>query len=234
MARELQEAAWCDWHRLLPTNDKVPAEFSRINPRGKEIDLCDPCSMVYDWIAPRVEQMLPFFDRAVLEALFNTGNTPADEKRDRVPAQLAITDGQDTASAAEPAPDAKLAKDGTRRGNPRNLGRWIDGIDQVRCCEDHPGANSPAVYWVKVENRGTHASKAHHKTAQECVWEQHPDHPVDLPYKCREHKVCAAFDNGAGYGFPSAAALRTHIFKADEANWEKADKDPAETSASAA
>jgi len=235
MARELQEATWCDWHRLLATPQKIEAAVVRLNPRGKEIDLCDPCAMIWDWLLPRIEQMLEFFDRNVLEALLNTGNPPADEKRDRVPAQLAITDEPAAASTIDSTQAVKGDKNTpTSRGGTTNRGRRITGELQVRCPLHHPGANSPSEYWVKVKDRGSHAASSHKLKPQEIDWVLPADGSLTLPHKCTEHKVCAVYDNGAGFGFPTKNALTTHRSKAAQSGWELANTDATETAAAAA
>lgn len=241
MAQRLVKEGTCDWCAQIDPGQQVPAQQTRISPTGKEIDVCDPCGYLADLGFPRLELMLRYFAPEVIERLLRVGRAPEDEKdkRSRGPAQLSIPTPTPTPTPApkpeaEKKPTSKPAGGSSGKKAVANRGRWVDGVDQMRCPEDHPGANSPAEYWVKVENRGSHAASSHNKLAQEIPWEEHPDHPVDLPHKCVEHKVCAAYDNGAGFGFPSKQALATHVFKSNEAGWEKADKDAAETSAPAA
>lgn len=224
MAQELLTRNTCDWHGALEDAQVVEAVHVRISPKGKAHDLCEPCCMIFDWAMPRLPQVLSFLNTEVIERLLQSGREAGD-KPGRQPAQLALPGAATAAKAdAAKAPDISPATKSVA-----NRGRWIDGEPQVRCPLKHPGANSPKKYWVKVSDRGSHAASSHQIKPQEINWVLPDDDSVNLPHKCTDHKVCAAYDNGAGYGFPTPSALATHKTKAKQSGWELADTDTTAT-----
>ncbi|MFE2538975.1 hypothetical protein [Actinacidiphila glaucinigra] len=233
MARQITQLALCDWHQALPQPQQAEATQIRTNPQGKENDLCDPCAMVYDFFMPRAEEVLTFLDPTVLEAFFRAGHTPVQDKPDRVPVQIAIpvtaaADDKappDTATAKAARPSAKAPKASKAAKN----GRWLPGVDQVRCPLTHR-AGSPQDYWVKLRDRGSHAKSSHKLLGPQIAYElpdpdQVGDEAYDLTIKCFDHKVCA---EAGGYGFKDKHGLHCHRIKAT--TWERAHHgDAAET-----
>ncbi|MGW3860390.1 hypothetical protein ACWEDZ_02750 [Streptomyces sp. NPDC005047] len=231
MAHRLIQENLCDWHSALQAPAEVEAVHSRVNPQGKENDLCEPCAMIFDWLVPRFHQVLTFFDHDVLEALFRAGRTPADETPAR-PAQLAITesDGSPMAVAPAPKPEPKKPPGKAAAEESYGHGEWQPGVEQVRCPLTHR-VGSPAEYWVRVRDRGSHAKSSHKLLGPQVAWElpdpeRAGDEAFDLPVKCFEHKVCA---EAGGYGFENENGLRLHRIKT--AQWEKTPmrKDATET-----
>ncbi|WP_329271764.1 hypothetical protein [Streptomyces sp. NBC_01451] len=226
MANRITTSQTCDWHEQLRPPEQVSAVHVRVNPAGKELDLCDLCSVAYDLSAPRMALMVQLFNAEVVERLFRTGRQPAVEEKVRRPAQLAIPDApsapkKKVAKSTPPAAPKPVAdpEPATKTGKKAvaNRGRRIDGEDQVRCPKSHPGANSPQdEYWVRVKDRHSHAVRAHNMMGPEIKYELPDD--MQLGEKCFVHKVCA--DNG-GYGHPNKQSLATHIFKSNQAGWEK-------------
>lgn len=246
MAQRIVHEKVCDWHAQLDVPVQLPALHVRINPQGKENDLCESCCMMFDWGMPRVEMLLAFFNREVIERLFRVGREPTEAKTERrQPAQLPIPGSQPAprrltakgkaagakeAAATEQQVSAESDPTDVRKKAMVNRGRRKEGLDQVLCKEDH-GVNSPKEYWVEVRNRGSHARSSHHKLGPEVTYELPPDGTLKLDVKCFEHKVCAA---AGGYGFKNAAGLAMHRTKADSEGWERVPTEDTAATGSAA
>lgn len=246
MAQRIVHEKVCDWHAQLDVPVQLPALHVRINPQGKENDLCESCCMMFDWGMPRVEMLLAFFNREVIERLFRVGREPAEAKTERrQPAQLPLPGSQpapkrltakEKAAAKETAtaqPTSAEPSDPTldvRKKAMANRGLWKDGLDQVLCPEAH-GVNSPKEYWVEVRNRGSHAKSSHKKLGPQVAYELPPDGSLKLEVKCFEHKVCAA---AGGYGFKNASGLAMHRTKADSEGWERVPDEDTTATGSAA
>ncbi|AZM47872.1 hypothetical protein DMB38_20605 [Streptomyces sp. WAC 06738] len=238
MAQRIVTEKSCDWHEQLDTPVKLPAGHVRITPTGKEVDLCEGCCLLFDLGMPRVEVLVEFFKREVIERLLRSGREPEDGKRRRVPAQLAIPGSpsepkQSTKKAvAKAEPETEPPPAQVRKKAQGNRGRWDPKVDQVLCPLDHKGANSPKEYWVEVRNRGSHAKSSHDLLGPQIPYKLPPEATFTLSVKCFEHKLCA---EAGGFGFKNAAGLAMHIQKADSEGWEPApSRDAAETSAPAA
>lgn len=218
----------CDWHSQIETPVQVPATHVRVNPEGKENDLCEACCMMFDWGMPRVETLVKFFQPDVIERLLRTGREPAGRKSERRTTQPALpgTDAKPrktttppTQPKAEPETPPGPSTEARKRAV-ANRGRRNPDIDQVLCPLPHTGANSPKEYYVAVRDRGSHARSSHNGLlGPQVPWEMPADATFTLDVKCFQHKVCA---EAGGFGFKSAAGLAMHLTKANAEGWEPA------------
>ncbi|WP_274032646.1 hypothetical protein [Streptomyces sp. MMBL 11-1] len=239
MARQLIQTATtsCDWHAALPDPQKIDATTQRTPALDKEIDLCGFCALVWDFVFPRLDEIHQMLKPDVVEMLVRSARSSKDADA-RVPVQLAL---HGNTTPAEPAPSKAGGKSPKEKNEARasapaparasKNGRWLANEDQVRCPLPHR-AGSPATYWVKVRDRGSHAKSSHGLLGPQIAYEFPPapttGKQLDLPVKCFVHKVCA---EAGGFGFKDEAGLRCHIIKAKA--WEP-HEDAAETPQSAA
>ncbi|MFI7083954.1 hypothetical protein ACIBUR_10150 [Streptomyces anulatus] len=239
MARRLIQTAAtsCDWHAALPEPQQVEATTQRTPALDKEIDLCGFCALIWDFVFPRLDEIDQMLKPEVIEMLVRSARSTKDADP-RVPVQLAL---HGNATQAEPVPSVPGGKSSKGKNDARSSasaparasknGRWLANEDQVRCPLPHR-AGSPATYWVKVRDRGSHAKSSHGLLGPQIAYEFPPaptkGKQLDLPVKCFEHKVCA---EAGGFGFKDEAGLRCHIIKAKA--WEP-NVDAAETPQSAA
>ncbi|WP_369042314.1 hypothetical protein [Streptomyces sp. Midd1] len=222
MAQQIVTNAYCDWHGQLPDPLKVRATQLRINPAGKENDLCDPCAIIFDIAAPRMELMIQLFHPEVVERLCRIGREPADTKSERRAGQLAIPGTSPAPKEVAKKTTAKAATDtaaATRKAALQNRGRWDPDVPQVRCPLPHTGRDSPKEYWVAVSNRGSHAKQSHRLLGPQVAYELPTDGSVKYGVSCNDHEVCA---KAGGYGFKNSSGLTLHKRKADEEGWAKA------------
>ncbi|MGW1180230.1 hypothetical protein [Streptomyces drozdowiczii] len=219
MAKALIDFTSCDWHAALPDAPAVPANHERNLSPSAKVDLCDPCSWLFDLVYPRRDAILPMLRPEVLDAFYRAARDATPPTRRAAPAQLAL-------AATETAPAAPAADGKQRQAKP---GTWKEDVVQVRCPLKHR-TGSPKKYWVDMRNRTGHA-KSHSKGNGE--YYEGPDVDFVLQddqqftHYCTEHAACAK--NG-GYGFIGEDGLRAHLTKCT--SWPKAtqkDKDAAET-----
>ncbi|MGW1261273.1 hypothetical protein ACWD7Y_04830 [Streptomyces drozdowiczii] len=222
MAKALIDFTSCDWHAALPEAPAVPANQERnLSPNAK-VDLCDPCSWLFDLVYPRRDSILPMLRPDVLDSFYRSARDSTPPAR-RAPAQLAL-------AASEAAPEAGEApKPAGARRKQAKPGAWKEGVVQVRCPLSHR-TGSPKKYWVDLRNRTGHA-KSHSKGGGEFY--EGPDVAFilqdgeEFTHFCTEHAACA---KAGGYGFIGEDGLRAHLTKCT--SWPKAtkeDKDAAET-----
>jgi hypothetical protein len=225
MARQIIQTSTCDWHAQLSRPELVEATETRENPQGTENDLCRACAMIFDWMLPRIEQLVDFFRQDTLERLFRVGHTPTMQKRDRKAIQPALPEA--SPPTFHPQPQTlefveEAVPTSTPTANPRQAGQWLDDHLQVICPLPHR-TGAPVPYYVKVRDRGSHAKSSHHLLGPQIAYEipdpQKTGQHLTLDVKCYEHTVCA---ESGGYGFENLDGLRLHLTKTQ--TWEKTPK----------
>ncbi|MEV7902087.1 hypothetical protein [Streptomyces anulatus] len=221
MARRLIQmaATSCDWHAAFADSQQIDATTQRTPAADKEIDVCGFCALVWDFVFPRMDEILQMLQPEVIEALMRSARKKEAEAR--VPVQLAIQGSTPQPTISASSGKAAKEKNAARSSAPAPArasknGRWLKDADQVRCPLPHR-AGSPATYWVKVRDRGSHAKSSHGLLGPEVAYElppaTSPGNQLNLPVKCYVHKVCA---EAGGYGFADEAGLRCHVVKAKE------------------
>ncbi|MGW3153799.1 hypothetical protein [Streptomyces sp. NPDC001089] len=221
MAQQVLTRNTCDGHSNLNEPQIVEGSNVRLNPLGKLNDLCGTCAMLFDLALPRLDIARQFIDMEFLNRIFRSGRDAEDKVRERVPPQLTLPLGP----AGKKVTKKATSRAGSGEKAMANRGRWVDGVDQVLCPLEHPGANSPAEYWVELRNRHGHANGSHGLMGPEIAYELPKDGSLTLEHNCTAHKVCA--EHG-GYGHKTEASLRTHINKSNQSGWEPADTNATE------
>ncbi|MFF1693053.1 hypothetical protein ACFVXC_05420 [Streptomyces sp. NPDC058257] len=222
MAKSIIDVTTCDWHAALPGAPAVQASEERLLGQDKKVDLCDPCSWLFDLFYLRRSDILPMLQADVLDAFYRSAREANPKPTRRAPAQLALASEE-----SQPPADAEPKASGTRKQ--AKPGAWKEDVVQVRCPLPHRKGH-PRKYWVELRNRTGHA-KSHVKDNGE-VYEG-PEVAFELQegreftHFCTEHAVCA---NSGGYGFLGEDGLRAHLAKSQ--SWQPAsqeEKDAAET-----